>query len=101
VPATRSEPTLQSRLIERAWRDDRFLTALRDDPATALRQGLGVELAPGVSVRLVEQDEDELVLVLPTAPGDTSLTAAAPADVTPFAGTNISANSGCHQCCKP
>jgi hypothetical protein len=101
VPATRSEPTLQSRLVARAWRDDEFRAALHDDPVTALHEGLGVELASDVRVRVVEQAEDELVLVLPTAPDDSSDVAPAPPDVTPFAGTNISANSGCHQCCKP
>ena len=58
----------------RAARDAGFRRALLDDPADALRQGLGITLPPGYRVRFVERPRDlDALVVLPDPEGDDEL----------------------------
>jgi hypothetical protein len=57
--------SVEAMIRARAKRDSGFRTRLRDDPAAAVAETLGVDMAGGVRVRIVEESPDEVVLVLP------------------------------------
>ena len=67
--------------------DPDFASALSNNPEQVLHEEFGVALAPGLSVRVVEESPDEIVLVVPAPRAPEELIA----DGTPFAGTNVSA----------
>lgn len=90
---------LEQAVLRRALTSPRFASLLKEDPHGSIEREFGVKLSPEYSIRVVEQQAQEVVLVVPefasAARSDVT------ADVAAFAGTNISADSGCHQCCKP
>jgi hypothetical protein len=57
--------SVEAMIRARAKRDPGFRTRLRDDPAAAVAETLGVDMVGGVRVRVVEESPDEVVLVLP------------------------------------
>lgn len=63
-----------ARVIERAERDDSFRRALVEDPRAAISADLGVELPENLKIRVIEEDPEEAVIVLPsaTAPSEMS-----------------------------
>jgi hypothetical protein len=59
-----------------AERDPGFRARLREDPAAAVAEMLGVDMSDGVRIRVVEESPGEVVLVIPAGvadPGDLSL----------------------------
>jgi hypothetical protein len=60
-----SEQHAYERLVGRAQDDEAFREALLADAPAAIADELGQELPAGVSVRVIEQAADEIVLVLP------------------------------------
>jgi hypothetical protein len=70
---------LLQRVVERAQADDAFRTALLADPAAAVGAELGIEVPEAVTLRVIEADADEVVLVLPAIDvvSDAELAAAA------------------------
>jgi hypothetical protein len=61
------------RVIERAQRDESFRQQLIDDPKAAIGEELGVEIPDGLQIRVIEEDPQEVVLVLPAAAGTREL----------------------------
>jgi hypothetical protein len=61
-------------IVARAWVDEAFKARLLSEPATVLTEG-GVELPPGVEVRIGEDTDSVLHLVLPRRPADGELSA--------------------------
>ena len=59
------ESQVESVVRERAQRDPEFRELLLTDPRAALSQLPGLELPESLSVRVVEEDTDEVVLVVP------------------------------------
>jgi hypothetical protein len=55
------------KLISKAWADEKFKQRLMKNPASVLKEE-GVEVQPGVQVRVVEQTEELVYLVIPKAP---------------------------------
>jgi hypothetical protein len=65
---TPSRGEIESRIIARAQSDDAYRARLTGgDPTGAIAEELGSPLPEGVSVRVVEEAADEVVLVLPPA----------------------------------
>jgi hypothetical protein len=60
------------KVIAKAWADDAFKQKLLSDPASTLKKE-GLELPPGVEVRVVECTDDVYYLVLPPKPADGEL----------------------------
>jgi hypothetical protein len=60
--------TFELQLIEKAWKDDSFRQALRNDPRGAVERALGARLPAGLQVKLVEETPDTCYLVLPANP---------------------------------
>ena len=58
-------------VVARAWRDEAFKQRLLSDPAGVLREE-GIEVPAGQQVRLVENTDQVLHLVLPQKPRDLS-----------------------------
>ena len=56
-----------AKVVARAWGDEAFKAKLMSDPHAALAEH-GVEVRAGVTVKVVENTEDRLHLVLPPAP---------------------------------
>jgi hypothetical protein len=54
-------------IVARAWGDEEFKQRLKERPGEVLRE-YNVVGAPGVRFRVVENEADELVLVLPAPP---------------------------------
>ena len=73
APKTRRE--LEAQVTERAWKDQAFRRALIEDPKGTLQRELGVPLAGGVSLTVLEESPTQRYLVLPPAPnrGDREL----------------------------
>jgi acyl-coenzyme A thioesterase PaaI-like protein len=57
----------EDRVIERAQRDESFRQQLLDDPRAAISDELGVEIPDALQIRVIEEDPQEVVLVLPAA----------------------------------
>lgn len=57
--------TLESLLKDKAATDPAFRKALLADPAAAIAEAFRLALAPGLSVRIIEETAGEVVLVLP------------------------------------
>jgi len=60
-----------SRLIAKCWADDGFKQKLLADPAATLTAE-GVEFPPGLSIKVVENNDKECHLVIPAKPTDLS-----------------------------
>jgi hypothetical protein len=58
----------QGQIIGRAWEDKEFEKALVADPRAAIKQVAGLEIPPGVTVKVVQETENTLYLVLPQNP---------------------------------
>ena len=58
------------KLIARAQRDEEFRAKLVSDPRSAVSEELGVEIPESLNVRVIEEEADEVVLVLPAAAGE-------------------------------
>ena len=65
-------PVLSGPVVARAWRDAAFRQRLLAEPAAALREA-GVQVPEGLQVRVVENAETLVHLILPARPaGDLS-----------------------------
>jgi hypothetical protein len=56
-----------ARIVARAWRDPAFKAKLLADPAAALKQA-GIAVPAGMTVKVVEDTDTHLHLVLPPKP---------------------------------
>jgi hypothetical protein len=63
-----SPDTLEKRLVSRAIRDPEFRRLLKSEPKAAVEQVTGRQVPPGVGIRVVEEGEREIVIVLPHIP---------------------------------
>lgn len=81
-----NEPMEESRkiqkLIARAWTDDEFKERLLSDPAARLQEE-GLQVPPGIEVRIVEDTPDIRYMVLPLKPSTEELSEE---HITKFAG---------------
>jgi hypothetical protein len=59
-------------LTQRVWTDDEFAARLENDPAGALKV-MGVEVPPGVKVKVVVQRRDRVYFTIPPARPSESL----------------------------
>src|SRR4051812_16707718 len=55
-------------VIQRAEQDPAFRSALLTDPKQALAQAFGVSIPDGITIRVVEDTDDTVYLVLPRPP---------------------------------
>lgn len=86
---TNEDPERQRvRIIARAWSDDGFRQKLLSNPAATLKAE-GVDLPAGREVRIMEDTDKLLHLVLPARPGDLS-----DADLENVAGGRSAAGEG-------
>jgi nitrile hydratase alpha subunit len=60
------------KIIAKAWMDEGFKQRLLSDPAASLKEE-GVEIPPGVEVRIVEDTDSVQHLVLPMKPSSKEL----------------------------
>ena len=56
---------IEASVRERAQRDEEFRTALLADGRAALGEMLGVEIPASLTIRVIEEAADEVVLVVP------------------------------------
>ena len=56
-------------LVSRAWSDPAFKQRLLSDPAAVLKEQ-GIDVGPGVEVRVVENTENVVYLALPPQPSE-------------------------------
>ena len=56
----------ERRIIERSLEDEEFRQRLLDDPKGTVEQELGSVLPEGVDVRVVQESQDTIYLVLPS-----------------------------------
>lgn len=68
-------------VILKAWTDEDFKQRLIADPATVLQQS-GVEVPPGVSVKVLEDTDEVNYFVVPTPPADLEISDFQSADST-------------------
>lgn len=59
---------VQGKLIGRAWEDQTFKKTLLKNPVAAIEQATGLKLPAGVQVKVLEETDDTLYLVLPKSP---------------------------------
>jgi hypothetical protein len=63
-----SRKQVEGALVARAMTSKAFRDELLADPRGALERELGFKLPAGVNVKIVEEDENNLYVVLPQAP---------------------------------
>ncbi len=64
---------LEAEIIAKAWEDERFRQELLSNPKEAIAKILGTKLAENLEVRVVQEAPNDLYLVLPVKPDDTSV----------------------------
>ena len=62
-----SRAQLERRLIERGLEDESFRQRLLEEPRAALEEELGARLPAEIQIRVVEETQDTIYLVLPSA----------------------------------
>src|SRR4051812_28198269 len=62
-----SRAEMERRLVERSLQEESFKQRLLDDPKGAIEQELGTRITEGFEVRVVEETQDTIYLVLPSA----------------------------------
>lgn len=62
---------VEDRIVQRAWRDDDYRQALLGNPKAALEQELGSSIPGNVQVKVLEESDDTVYLVLPKRPEST------------------------------
>ena len=62
-----SRAEMERRLIERSLKEESFRQRLLADPKGAIEQELGAPVPEGLEVRVVEETQDTIYLVLPSA----------------------------------
>lgn len=69
IPESRQE--IEARIVTRAWEDEEFAQALRDDPVAAIEGELGLKMTDGLRVEVHEESREDPVwhLVIPPQPG--------------------------------
>lgn len=68
VMTAEQQAKVWSQIVAKAWTDDKFHKRLKADPAAVLKEH-GVEVAPGVQVKLVEDTPTLVHLTMPPRPG--------------------------------
>ncbi len=63
---------LEARLIAKALKDESFRNELRSEPKSAINKELGMEIPGEINIRLVEENENEVCLVIPHGFSDTN-----------------------------
>ena len=59
---------LEMQLITKAWKDDAFAQELKSNPQAVLERELGGKLPEGVEVKVVEESQNTIYLVIPEKP---------------------------------
>jgi len=67
VKKTIEERKEYAKIIAQAWVDEDFKARLLADPATVLKEN-GIEIPEGMTVKVVEQKENEIHIPLPAKP---------------------------------
>jgi hypothetical protein len=62
-----SRAEMERRLIDRSLKEESFRQRLLDGPFGAIEQELGATVPEGLEVRVVEETQDSIYLVLPSA----------------------------------
>jgi hypothetical protein len=62
-----SRAEMERRLVERSLQEESFRQRLLDDPKGTIEQELGTRVTEGFEVRVVEETQDTIYLVLPSA----------------------------------
>jgi hypothetical protein len=63
-----SRAEMERRLVERSLQEESFRQRLLDDPKGTIEQELGTRVTEGFEVRVVEETQDTIYLVLPSTP---------------------------------
>ncbi len=63
---------LEAKLIAKALKDESFRNDLRSDPKAEIEKELGMEIPGEINIRLVEENENEVCLVIPHDSSDTN-----------------------------
>ena len=72
MKATIEERKEYAKVIAKAWVDEEFKKRLIEDPATVLKEN-GIEIPEGMTVKVVERKENEILIPLPPVPADLPL----------------------------
>jgi hypothetical protein len=62
-----SRAEIERTLVQRSMEDESFRQRLLDDPKAAVEQELATQLPEGVEVRVVQESQQTIYLVLPSA----------------------------------
>ncbi len=65
MESTKSHSELRADLIDKAVTDDEFRSRLVDDPKSAIKDALGIELPDSIAIHVHEDTEMSAHLVLP------------------------------------
>ncbi|CCH78323.1 hypothetical protein BN12_2730008 [Nostocoides japonicum T1-X7] len=64
----RSRHEFEEKLVTRAWQDADFRQRLVSDPSGTVRSEVGFGLPADADIRVIEEPEGSMILVLPAAP---------------------------------
>ncbi len=59
---------LESKLIEKAWKDEEFKASLTSNPEETIKKELNIKIPDGINIKVLEETEEEVYLVLPQDP---------------------------------
>jgi hypothetical protein len=85
---TKSDTTAYAKVVARAWSDPAFKARLLADANAALAAA-GASMPPGMTVKVVENTDKLVHLVLPLRPADTELSQEALEKVAAGAGKEV------------
>ncbi len=58
---------IEAKIIERAWKDQRFKLLLLKNPRAAFKE-LGIDLPENIEIRIIEEKPNTVTMVLPALP---------------------------------
>ncbi len=61
---------IESKLIEKVWKDEEFKNSLREDAAGTLTKELGFKIPDNIRIKVIEETAEEVYLVIPQNPAE-------------------------------
>ena len=62
-----SHDQLSKKIIEKALQHSDFMSKLKSDPKSAIKESIGVDIPDTININVLEEKADEFFLVLPQA----------------------------------
>ena len=85
----------QQELVERAWKDESFKQALKDNPRATIFDAFGITVPDNVNLTILEESDSEAYFVIPPKPVEVTLGELSDVELEVVAGGSAVGGVGC------